>query len=494
MNSTEPATPISLVPETSQVTDLDSQTVLSHTSTLNPRFSKDAVRTSLKASTVDGFCTAVFELITGGILLNNFLVKLGASPVVFGIMSSIPMLVNLFQPFGAYLSERRTSRFWYSIWTYGTSRILWLIMVLGIASALWGWIDYFQLEILTLFILLLSHFLHALGYASWLSWIATIVPRQIRGRYFGTRNSVICLTNLLCIPLTGLVVSIWPGGTLQGYGIVLLVAILVGMGGLVCQHFQVDVNPQVQNAAVIKSLEKADLPPHAPPQQNVTSEKSTANEKSVLQDSNGLMFLMYFGVWMFGVHLSTPFFDLYMLDRLNLDVGLVTLYGSLKAGANLLMLMVWGKLADRIGNHQTLVLVGMPVILTPILWLGIGNDVIDIWLWLPLLHLFIGGTWAALDLCNNNLQIGVAPIKNQSIYFSLVAAVGGISGALGTIVGGFVADNPYLGGIVGLFMLSSLFRFLSLIPLIFVHEPPRKSFLQRIQTFWQFRGTQEARS
>ena len=123
-----------------------------------------------------------------------------------------------------------------------------------------------------------------------------------------------------------------------------------------------------------------------------------------------------------------------MLETLNLDVSLVTLYGSIQAGANLLMLIVWGKLADRIGNRQILFLVGVLVIITPILWLGIGNDVIDIWLWLPLLHLFIGGTWAALDLCNNNLQIEVAPIERQSIYFSLIAAVGGASAASGTIL------------------------------------------------------------
>ncbi len=530
MNSIELGTDTSFSPQTSQ-------TATSHSTTKFPvRFSKDDIRTSLKASAVDGFCMTVFSITTGGILLSNFLVELGASPIVFAILSSIPTLVNLIQPFGAYLSERTTSRFRYSIWTHGNSRILWLILILGIVGASWGRVNYQQLKLLTLFVLLLSHLLHALGYASWLSWLAMIVPRRLRGRYFAFRNSVVSLTNLTCIPLAGLAVSAWPGGTLQGYGVVLLIGVLAGIASLVCQYFQVDVNPNSQNLYFVKQSEKIDthlteasshkaeqdegnrevlaLPtliaiensPASPSpvtplpvssnllQQNVISDQPSGADKSILRNSNFLIFLLYFGVWQAAMHLSIPFFSFYMLETLNLDVSLVTLYGSIQAGANLLMLIVWGKLADRMGNRQILFLVGVLVIITPVLWLGIGNDVMDLWLWLPLLHLFIGGTWAALDLCNNNLQIEVAPIERQSIYFSLIAAVGGASAALGTILGGFIAQNPSYGGIAGLFAVSCVFRFVAILPLIFIHEPGRQSFTQMIQALWQIKREQGAGS
>lgn len=48
-----------------------------------------------------------------------------------------------------------------------------------------------------------------------------------------------------------------------------------------------------------------------------------------------------------------------------------------------------------------------------------------------------GGTWAAIDLCNNNLLMGVAPLGNQSSYFAIAAAVYGVSGAIKIIAGGF---------------------------------------------------------
>jgi hypothetical protein len=91
-------------------------------------------------------------------------------------------------------------------------------------------------------------------------------------------------------------------------------------------------------------------------------------------------------------------------------------------------------------------------------------------LWLPLLHIFIGGTGAAVDLCSNNLQIGVTPLRNQSIYFAIAAAIAGVTGALGTTIGGFIAQSPHFGGLLGLFALSSICRLAALIPLVFVRE------------------------
>ena len=538
MNSVELGTAAPLAPETPET--ITSETVLP-TSKSSLRFSKDAIRTSLKASTVDAFFTTVFSITTVGILMSNFLVEIGASPAVFGILSSIPMLVNLIQPLGAVLSDRSTSRFWYSCWTYGISRIVWVILAIGIAGASLGLVNNHQLLILTLIILLSSNLLNAIGYASWMSWLAIIVPRRLRGRYFGLRNSIASLTNLLCIPLAGFAVSTWPGGTLQGYGVIVFVGVLCGVVSMVCQYFKVDINPQLQNASVVNFSQKGDPQPESQPLRVIAStpavpaevlplkveeaqqlevqesaalvptaslpqpvsnnqlQQSTADRPlgigpRILKNSNFLLFVSYFGVWMLAMNLSVPFFSLYMLDRLDLDVSLVSLYASIQAGANLLMLIVWGKLADRFGNRQILTLVGVLVIATPLLWLKIGNDAIDIWLWLPLIHVFIGGTWAALDLCNNNLQIGVAPIQNQAIYFSLVAASGGVSGALGSILGGFIAQNAAIGGIAGLFVVSSVFRFLALIPLIFIQEQGRESFFQTIQAFWQSRKQEEVKS
>lgn len=426
------------------------------------RIGKNEIRTSLKASTLDAVFAAIFSLSTGGILLSNFLVELDASPVVFGMLSSIPMLVNLIQPLGAYLSERTTSRFQYSLCTHGIGRLIWLILFIGIACLDLEIFNSHQLVVLTLSILLISHLLGGLGSASWLSWLGMIVPRQLRGRYFSIRNIAASLTNLLCLPLAGLAVSHWRGGTLQGYGIVLITGIVFGMIGLGCQYFKVDINPKLQNTICNYSQEKlissTAITPAATP---------AANQPSIWQNSHFVIFVLYFSCWMFAVNLSAPFFSLYMLDRLNLDISLVSIYTSLQAGANLLMLIIWGKLADKIGSRRILILVGILVAVTPILWIGINTNYIDFWIWLPLLHILTGGTWAAIDLCNNNIQLEIAPVRNQSIYFAIAAAMAGASGALGTTIGSLIVQFTNCGGLLGLFILSGVLRLIALVPLIF---------------------------
>ncbi|MCA1994301.1 MAG: MFS transporter, partial [Coleofasciculus sp. S288] len=422
---------------------------------LPQKISKLEIRSSLRASTCDVVFSSFFTNATSGVLLSKFLLELGAGPVEIGMLSSIPMMVNLLQPLGAYLAERMRSRYWYSLLVFSPSRLLWLALVPAIASAnSWDTSGY-QLVQWTLAIAWVSCCLQALGSASWLSWMAVLVPRQLRGRYFGLRSSAANLVNLISVPLLSLAVSAWPDGTLAGYGVVLVLGVVMGLISLGCQFFMRDVNPQ--------QLQVRDSEP--------TQSSLSWRDFSFLKEANFLRFLLYLALWMFAVNVSAPFFNLYMLNDLAIDVRVVTLYCSLTAGANLLMLVFWGKLADRIGNRPLLITVGVLVALTPLLWLGAGNNAISLWLWLPLLHLLAGGTWAAIDLCNNNLQMGVVPLRNQSSYFAIAAAVAGVSGALGITAGSFLATLAGTGGILQLFVLSAVLRLAALLPLVYVQEP-----------------------
>lgn len=444
----------------------------------SPSESKAAIRTSLKASTLDGVFATIFSNVASGVLLSNFLVELHASPVQIGLLASIPMLVNLLQPLGAFFGDRTNSRHNYCLWIYGPARLLWLILVAGIVLAQWNKIPPEALIQWTLVIVFVSHVVGAFGSAAWLSWMATLVPRRLRGRYFGIRSSAASLTNLLSVPILGFIIAAFPGGSIQGYGVMLVFAIVAGIISLGFQFFMIDVNPQVQQ-------ERTEA--IAPPSPFATSGFQLP---AFLQDTNFLLFLLYLSLWTFAVNLSAPFFNLYMLDNLGINIRWVTIYNSLQAGANLLMLVLWGKLADRVGNRVILLGVGILVAVTPLLWLGTGVNATSIWLWLPLLHVLAGGTWAAIDLCNNNLQLGVAPVRNQSTYFAVAAAVAGVCGAIGTTAGGFLAEMSEYGGIPGLFALSAIVRLLGLLPLVLVHEQRGQSLRQMMQVLFLSRWSQ----
>jgi MFS family permease len=431
---------------------------------------KTSIRNSLKASTVDGVFAAIYSSITGGVLVTNFLMDLNASTVQIGLVASIPLAANLLQPLGAYFSEQMTSRHWYCLWVYVPARLLWLILALGVGLLSQGVIDAQMLIAWTLMIAILSYGVGALGSAAWLSWMAVLVPRRLRGRYFGLRNSASNLTSLVAVPLAGTAIARFPGGSVQGFGLTLVLAIVFGLISLLFQNFMADVNPQLQQAL-------------AEPDQRITKvepvhEASIAIEdvleEPVKEDIKSKldfwMFLIYYSGWMFAFSLSAPFFNLYMLDNLNLSISQVTLYSSLMAGANLMLLTTWGWLADRFGNSLLLLGGGLIAALTPLLWLFVGTGDLSVWVWLPLLHVIMGGSISAIELCANNLQIGVSPIRNQSSYLGWIAAGSGVSGAVGATLGGYLAEHWQIGGLLGLFILSSGCRLAALFPLFFVRE------------------------
>lgn len=418
------------------------------------KLSKPETRSTLRALTLEGVFGTLCYSIIGGVLLSNFLLDLGAGPLEIGMLASIPQVVNLLQPFGAYLADRMKSRYWYSLRIFGPSRLLWLILVLAIWFADSWHIAGHQLVQLTLAIIWVTQLLESFGRASWLSWMAALVPQRLRGRYFGFRNSAVSLTNLIGVPLLALAVSRWPGGRLQGYSVILFLGVGLGITSLVCQFFMTDVNPRLFHATHSETGEK----PHI------------RTLFSFVKDANFLQFLVYSGLWSFAVNVSSPFFSLYLLDNLSIDVSVVTLYNSLGAGANLLMLVFWGKLADRVGNRPIMLVVGILVALTPLLWLEAGTTPIFLWVWFPLLHIIGGGTWAAIDLCSNNLLMGVAPLLHQSLYFAIAAAVPGVTGALGITLGSFLATLTHFGGLPVVFAFSAVLRLLALLPLVFVRE------------------------
>ena len=422
---------------------------------------KISVRTSLRASTIDGGLSTVFSNITGGVLVSSFLLDLGASPFEIGMLASLPMITNLLQPLGALLSNRTNSRHDYGIWTFLPSRLLWLILLIGIIFR--STIPDFssQLVYLTLILVVVSNILAALGSASWMSWLAALVPPKLRGRYYSVRNIVSNVASLLCLPIASFVISNWQGGTIAGYGIVLSVSILAGLASLTCQHFMIDINPQnYQKNYQIEDKQEDD-------QVNIFT-----NLIAPFKDRNLVIFLIYFGLWGFAVNLSTPFFNLYMLENLNVDITWVTLFNSLSSGANMLMLLVWGRQSDRVGNRPLLIFAGLAIAITPLFWLltGIVQVQSQLWTYLLIFHLFLGGTWAAIDLGTNNIQIAIAPIQHQATFFAIASAVAGVGSALGTTAGGTLAQYAHYEGVFGIFFLSAILRLTALIPLLFVHE------------------------
>ena len=453
---------------------------------------KLAIRQSLRASTLDGMFSSAFENIVRGVLISHFLLGLGAGAFEIGLLSSIPMMAHLLQPLGAYFSEKSTSRHLYCLLIYGTSRLLWLLPAAGIFLFSHGAIDAHALSLLTLAVLTVSNILDAVGCASWMSWMAALVPARIRGRYFSLRRSLASLAALLTIPVGGWLVSSWLGGEIEGYAIALIVAVILGITSLVFQFWMSDINPQAASHPKAKgsnSIASVDLAlvNLVDSVASLPASQAAPADLSLLKNTNFLILLLFFGVWTFSVNLSAPFFNLYLLDTLHLNIQWVTLYNSFMYGAFFLTIMLWGRLADAIGNRPVLIVNCLLVASIALLWSYVGGSAFSLWLLLPLLHLLQGTAFAALDLCLANIQLELAPLTQQSTYFAIAAAVMGVTGALGTTAGSYLAELSTVG-LPTLFAITAVVRLVSIVPLAFVKEDRAQSIrhlLYQWRSKWQ---------
>ncbi len=455
LKPTEKSLPIELQPE-------DRSATIQHIPTSD-------IRRSLKASSIDGVFAAVFSNLTGGVLLSNFLVNLHSSAFEIGILAAIPTIANVIQPLGAWLGDRSDSRQRFCTAIYVPSRLLWLFLLVGIFLYNRQTIDDRDMALWTMIIVAASHILGGLGSATWLSWMAALVPRQLRGRYFGIRNTAANLTSLIVVALAGFWVANYPGGEQTGFAIALLVGIIAGIISLIFQWQMVDIDPQVRLRANQAQAKR---------QLDLEGTHAGSAIETIATDKHFQGFLLCLGAWNFALNLSAPFFNLYLLQDLGIDVGWVTLYNSLTSLANLALLMPIGRWSDRIGHRIPFVVMGAVMALLPLLWLGVGTDALSLWVGLPLLFMVTGGASAAIDLCINNLQIEIAHDRHQSQYFGIVAAVIGLSSAAGTVVGGALDTIDALGGLTGLFVISSILRLLSLIPLLLLQKEGERSVLQ----------------
>ena len=81
---------------------------------------------------------------------------------------------------------------------------------------------------------------------------------------------------------------------------------------------------------------------------------------------------------MFALNLSAPFFNLYLLQDLAIDVSWVTLYNGLTSVANLALLIPLGRWSDRIGHRILPIAMGLVMAVLPLLWLGVGKDTLSL--------------------------------------------------------------------------------------------------------------------
>lgn len=426
----------------------------------------------LRNSVYEGIFAHIFANLTGSMFLPAYALLLGASAVHVGILAAAPFFATVAQFFGAYLVEKYNQRKRMVIWFALLSRAIWLVVI--IASLLLALDQPATLLLILILVVLSHHVLASITGIAWLSWMAVLVPDEIRGRFFGLRNVFLGASNVALTLLAGQFLD-WHKrhapevAATRAFDWLFACAVLCGLLSLIF-------------------LARKPAPPR-----HVFDEKISTGDlyKKPLQNRSFKQLAWFAIVWSVGVKIASPFFIVYMLQILQFDYGFIAVLVVSSAFADMLGMWIWGQISDRLGNKPVVVISGVFVSAIPLIWFFSSPELPQVQVLVLVLHLISGFFWAGFNLCTVNLIFAIAPKEHNTGFFAYWAAFNGVASGAGAILGGYAAEHlPALFltfhyaaafGFKAIFLISAALRFLSLLLLKNVTDPRGKKTMRAIR-------------
>jgi MFS family permease len=377
--------------------------------------SPHAVRRTLGFITLAWVFGAVFFAITTGAALIAFLRKyMQVDDFSYGLILAAGPAAVLFQFFGSYLVERTGRVKKYFLWFNGLHRFIWL-GVAAVPLLLPDSSRALQIGVVGL-IVFASAALANIGSPGWASWMSSLVPKSIAGKYFGWRAAigflVMCATTIVVAAL----LDRYPtAGWL--YGMIFTIAALFGT---------IDI------LLFIPVREKTR--PHTPAPPALRDLLVTPWRDALFRGFALYTALSGIAYTMMGPFVWTFCFDSHANN--GMGMSLVTANLLLYIAPVLSMAVMgrsWGQAIDRFGPKPVLAASALANIIAPAAWIFMRPEFI--WA-VPIITIISGLTWPGIDQVQFYTQMKGFPATRQSTYVAMFAVVFGLASMTGSAVGG----------------------------------------------------------
>jgi MFS family permease len=266
------------------------------------------------------------------------------------------------------------------------------------------------------------------------SWLADIVPANVRGRYFGLRAAISGAVYIGAFFIFSGVLELFHERELIGFALLFFVA------------FAADIVCFLAYSKI-----------HNTP---VTQEKGADfgffDFLGETRQRNLGKFILFVASFQFAVYIASPFFAPYMLLDLHFTYIFFAMIFASEFLAKVLIVTFWGKYADKVGNLKVMRIVSFALPFVPLLWL-VSHNVF----YLVAVQLFSGACWAGFDLCSGNFIYEAAPLGKRLKYIAYNKALTTAFMAMGALIGAYLLGvvRPVLGyNILALFVLSGVLR------------------------------------
>lgn len=363
----------------------------------------------------DGFFSMGMTTLQGGVYLTAFAIALGSSQKMVGFIASIAFLSQLMQVGGLFLLNKFHNRKRNVVILALLSR-LFFIPVIFIPA-----FPQNQVNFLILF-LLISAMTGSLPGPSWHSLLRDLIPPKRMGKINSKR---IMWSTGLALVLTiagGYFVDWWsetmPSKALYAYSLLFIIGLFSGIMGVLSILRIPEPRRQIEPLPLWKLL------------------------RSPMKDGNFRNLLIFLGTWNFALNMSSPFFVVFMLKRLEMSLLLVTVMLVVSQLSNILFLRVWGKIADRYSNKTVLILSVPLFVVVVFSWIftAIPEPHAYTLLLLVFIHFFYGIALSGVTLGTTGIALKLSPATQAHGYMTVVGLITSVTGSLGPILGGILGD------------------------------------------------------
>lgn len=380
--------------------------------------SKEERERGLSRIVLDGLATHAMVTLTSGIFLVGYALELGASNLAIGILAAIPPLAALAQLPSVLLINRIRNRRLICLVTSGCSRLSWALIAL---------LPFFFSPHSTvgMLILLLAVYsiVSSIGRCSWNSWMRDLVPREILGSFFSRRWSIAMAFGIPLSLASGYFIDLWkkahPESAISAYFIVFMVGVAAGILGLFFLAGIPEPGMQTPQAGTFRAL-----------------------LENACSNSNLRNLLCFLGLWNFAVNLAAPFFTVYLLRFIGLDMATVTLLAVISQVISVLSYPFWGSVIDRYGNKPTLYISGPLFMCCLIGWTFTtmpGPHPFTLPL-LVLLHAIMGISTAGVVLSSGYIGMKLAEPREATAQLAVIGVINSIFAGIAPVIGGLFVD------------------------------------------------------
>lgn len=385
------------------------------------------LRRALSLVTLAWIFGSVWTVAISGTPLTLFARGLNASNFQLGVLAAIPFIASFASLPASLLIERTGARKTIFMCALYFNRVLWIpiaIVPVWIVHT-YGMAASGQAMFAFLALLLCMHLGQAVGGPPWTSWMSDLVPERIRGRYFCRRRQWGILSIIPAAIMVGYVLDRHRGESpielLGVIAIIFCIACVFGVTDIALFHF-------------VPAIPKA-------PQRGAHLIQSLAEP---LKNRQFLAFAGFMGLMTFAVASQGQFVTLYLTEKLqigNAKAQFMLLVTPLLA--QLLMLPIWGKMADRMGKKPMLMIGSLGLVPVGLGWVLVtsGNE------WLGYVMSAAGAAmWTAFEVANFNFMLEMSGSdepgrKGGTSYVAVNGVIINIAGCAGGLTFGAIAQG-----------------------------------------------------